>query len=182
MSKQMFLMLSIFSQTLYTPNKITGTGDMDPPWMNDLIKNKIKEKNKTFKLYKNNRMGGNFSNLQKLSKELSELITKRKEDYNSHLANKLNDPQSSPKTFRKIFKIFYNGNKISLIPSIIVNNKLVSDYEEKANHFNKFFAAQCSPIDNDSHNAHPLTMILIFNLVYCMLCFCSQMYIIIEKN
>ena len=51
MSKQMFLMLSIFSQTLYTPNKITETGDMDPPWMNDLIKNKIKEKNKTFKLY-----------------------------------------------------------------------------------------------------------------------------------
>ena len=68
MSKQMFSMLSIFSQTLYTPNKITETGDMDPPWMNDLNKNKIKEKNKTFKLYKNNRMGGNFSNLQKLSR------------------------------------------------------------------------------------------------------------------
>ena len=95
-------------------------------------------------------MGGNFFNLQKLSQDLSELITKRKEDYNCHLANKLNDPQSSPKIFWKILKNVYNGNKIPLIPPIMVNNKFVSDYEEKANHFNKFFASQCTPIDNDS--------------------------------
>ena len=31
-----------------------------------------------------------------------------------------------------------------------MNYKHVSDYEEKANHFNKFFASQCAPIDNDS--------------------------------
>ena len=67
--------------------------------MNACIKNKIKGKNKAFKLYKNNRMDSNFSNLQKLSQELSELITKRKEDYSCHLAHKLNDYQSSPKTF-----------------------------------------------------------------------------------
>ena len=117
--------------------------------MNDFIKNKIKQKNKAFKLYKNNRMGLNFSNLENLSQDLLELITKKKEDYNRHLANKLNDPQSSPKTFWKILKTFYNGNKIPLTPPIIVNDKLVSDYEE-TNHFNKFFASQCTPIDNDS--------------------------------
>ena len=67
--------------------------------MNDFIKNKIKQKSKAFKLYKINRMGANFPNFQNLSQDLSELIRKRKEDYNRHLANKLNDPQSSPKTF-----------------------------------------------------------------------------------
>ena len=41
--------------------------------MNDFIKNKIKQKNKAFKLHKNNRIGGNFSNLQNLSQDLSEL-------------------------------------------------------------------------------------------------------------
>ena len=142
------VVINIFSN--FVPNKIIETDDRDPFWMNDFIKNKIKEKNKVFKLCKNNRMGGNISNLQKLSQELSELITNRKEDYNRHLANKLNDPQSSPKTFWKILKTFYNGNKIPLIPPIIVNNKLVSDYEEKANHFHKFFASQCTPINNDS--------------------------------
>ena len=69
--------------------------------MNDFNKNKIKEKSKAFKLYKNNRMGGNFSNLQKLFQELSELVAKRKEDYNRHLANQLNDPQSTTKIFCK---------------------------------------------------------------------------------
>ena len=95
-------------------------------------------------------MGGNFSNLQNLSQDLSELITKEKEDYNCHLVIKLNDPQSSPKTFLKILKIFYNGNNTPLIPQIILNDKLVSDYEEKVSHFNKFFASQCTPIENDS--------------------------------
>ena len=118
--------------------------------MNDSIKNKITQKNKAFKLYKNNGMGGNSSNLQNLSQDLSELITIRKEDYNCHLANILNNPQSSPKTFWEILKTFYNGNKIPLIPPIIVNDKLISDYEEKANHLNKFFASQCTPIANDS--------------------------------
>ena len=118
-------------------------------WMT-LLKGKLTKKYKAFKLYKNNRMGSNFSNLQKLSQELSELITKRKEDYNRHLANELNEPQLSPKTFWKILETFYNGNKIPLTPPIIVDKKLVSDYEGKANHFNKFFASQCTPIDNDS--------------------------------
>ena len=115
-----------------------------------LLKTKLNKKNKAFKLYKNNRISGNFSNLQNLSQDLSELITIRKEDYNRHLASKLNDPQSSPKTFWKILKTFYNGNKIPLIPPIIVNDKLISDYQEKASHFNKFFASQCAPIGNDS--------------------------------
>ena len=95
-------------------------------------------------------MSDNFPNLRNLLQDLSELKTKRKEDYNRYLANKLNDPLSSPETFWKIFEISYDGNKIPLIPPIRANDKLVSDYEEKANHFNKFFASQCTPIDNNS--------------------------------
>ena len=119
--------------------------------MNDFIK-KIKQKNKAFKLYKNNSMGDNFSNLQNLSKELSKLTTKRKEDYNHYLVNKFNNSQSSPNTFWKILKTFCNGNMIPLIPQIIVINKLVSYYEEKANHL----------INSLLLDAHPLTMILKF--------------------
>ena len=39
---------------------------------------------------------------------------------------------------------------MQLMPPIIVNNKLGSYHKEKANHFNKLFASQCTPIDNDS--------------------------------
>ena len=54
-------------------------------------------------------MDGNFSNLQDLSQDLSEVITKRK-DYNCHLA-KLNEPQSSPKLSGKSSKLFIMGTR-----------------------------------------------------------------------
>ena len=63
----MFLIMLI---SILVPNKIIEIDDRDP-----------NKKNKVFKLYKNNRMSGNFSNLQHLLQDLSELITKRKEDY-----------------------------------------------------------------------------------------------------
>ena len=49
--------------TNFVANKTIEIDDRDPPQMNDFIKNKVKQKNKAFKLYKNNRMGGDFSNL-----------------------------------------------------------------------------------------------------------------------
>ena len=101
------VVINIFSN--FEPNKIIEIDDRDPPWINNFIKNKIKEKNRAFKLYKNSRMGSNFSNFQKLSNELSDLITKRKEDYNRHLANKLNDPRSSPKLSGKSSKLLIMG-------------------------------------------------------------------------
>ena len=61
------MLLSIFCQTLYLIKYIIEIDDRDPPWMNDFIKNKNKQEDKALKLYKNNRMGANFSNLQNLS-------------------------------------------------------------------------------------------------------------------
>ena len=61
------MLLSIFCQTLYLIKYIIEIDDRDPPWMNEFIKNKNKQEDKALKLYKNNRMGANFSNLQNLS-------------------------------------------------------------------------------------------------------------------
>ena len=104
-------------------------------------------------------MGVNFCNLQNLSQDLSELIITKRKDYNCHLAT-LNDRQSSPKNFWKILKTFYNGNKIP-IPLITVNDKFVSDYEENANHFNKFCASQFTPIDD---NDSKILCLVVFNI------------------
>ena len=32
----------------------------------------------------------------------------------------------------------------------MINNELISDFKMKANHFNSFFASQCTPLDNNS--------------------------------
>ena len=65
-------------------------------------------------------------------------------------SDKLNDPKTSAKAYWSILKTLYNGKKIPLIPPILVNNKLISNFKEKANHFNAFFASQFTPVSNDS--------------------------------
>ena len=66
------------------------------------------------------------------------------------LANKLNNPKTAPKTYWAILKTFVNGSEIPLIPPVLVDNKLVTDFLDIANQFNNFFSKQCTPISNDS--------------------------------
>ena len=47
-------------------------------------------------------------------------------------------------------KTFVNGSKIPLIPPLLVDDKLLTDFLDKVNLFNNFFAKQCTPISNDS--------------------------------
>ena len=63
---------------------------------------------------------------------------------------KLNDSKTSDKTCWSILKSFYNNSKIPLIPPLLVNNKIVSDFTEKENLFNDFFVTQCTPLSNNS--------------------------------
>ena len=39
---------------------------------------------------------------------------------------------------------------VPLIPPLLVNNKIVSDFNEKATLLNNFFASECAPISNAS--------------------------------
>ena len=78
------------------------------------------------------------------------MISKRKEDHYRMLSDKLNDPHTSAKSYWSIPKTLYDGKKTPLIPPILINNKLISNFEEKANYFKAFFASQCTPISNDS--------------------------------
>ena len=67
------------------------------------------------------------------------------------MASKANDPNLAPKTYWSILKSFVNGKKISLIPPILVNDQLVTNFLEKANLFNEFFTQQCNTIENYSN-------------------------------
>ena len=90
-----------------------------------------------------------YLKLQTITTELSEIILKRKKDYYHLLSDKLNDPHTSAKSYWSILKTLYNGKEIPL-PPILINNKLISNFKEKANHFNAFFASQCTPVSNNS--------------------------------
>ena len=87
--------------------------------------------------------------LQNFSSEISETISIRKEYY-VHFPNKLNHPSTRSKIYWSILNSFYKGSKVPLIPLLLVNDKIVSDFTEKANLFNVFFSSYCTPISSNS--------------------------------
>ena len=80
-----------------------------------------------------------YLKLKTISTELSEMVLERKEDCYHILSDKLNEPHASAKSYWSILKTLYNGKEILLILPILINNKLMSNFKEKANHFSAFF-------------------------------------------
>ena len=74
--------------------------------------------------------------------EVSQLISESKDTYYNKLSMELNNPKTSSKTYWSILKTFYNGRKIPIIPPILKEGKLESDFKIKASYFNSFFAFQ----------------------------------------
>ena len=135
----------------YIPSKFITIDDKDPTWMNEYIKRKIMDKKVAWKSFNtDNKSYDTYLKLQTVSTELSEMILKRKDDCHCQLSGKLSDPEASSKAYWSILKTLYNGKKIPLISPILLYNKLISNFNEKTNHFNAFFASQCTPVSNDS--------------------------------
>ena len=82
----------------------------------------------------------NYTSVNALTLDISNAISSSKLKYHERLANKLNDLKTAPKTYWAILKTFVNGTKIPLILPLLVDNKLVTDFLDKANLFNNFFA------------------------------------------
>ena len=62
---------------------------------------------------------------------------------------KLNNPKNSSKTYWSILKTFYNGRKIPIIPPLLKDGKLKSDFKIKAILI-FFFTSQCTRLVNNS--------------------------------
>ena len=85
-----------------------------------------------------------------MTSEISSYISKCKNDYFTCLGKKLGNPSRSIKTHWATLKTLWNGKKVPIIPSLLVNNKLITEYEAKANIFNEYFTNQCTKIDSNS--------------------------------
>ena len=149
--------VNLFNSTLmnicsnFIPNKIVTFNDQDPPWFGEKIKAKIELKNRVYKQYvKNGRPEDLYYLLQSLTSEISSYISKCKNDYFIRLGKKLGDPSRSIKTYWATLRTLWNGKKVPNIPPLLVNDELISEFEVKANIFNKYFASQCTTINNNS--------------------------------
>ena len=61
---------------------------------------------------------------------------------------KLSHPSTSPECCWTLLKTLLNDSKILCIPPLFHDNKFITDFKEKGEIFNSFFAKQCSLIDN----------------------------------
>ena len=60
------------------------------------------------------------------------------------------DPATSPTAYYSILEMFLNNKKIPSIPPNYHNNNYITDFKEKAEIFNNFFAKQCTIVNNTS--------------------------------
>jgi len=77
-------------------------------------------------------------------------LKNKKVNYLTNLGNKLNDPNTSCKSYWKIINRVMNKCRAPRIPPILFNNLFVLDCKEKAKLFNDFFSNQCKLISNSS--------------------------------
>ena len=118
--------------------------DRDPPWFNNKIKSLIHEKNITFKRFRSDRRNSCLRRQFNCLKDcLNDSIEASKQKYYCRMSNKLTNAEKSSKAYWSILKSFLNNKKIPLIPPLFYENCFITNFKEKAELFNSFFAHQC---------------------------------------
>ena len=140
--------LNIFSN--FIPHEVIVCDDKGPPWFNGKIKSLINEKLRTYNAYRKNIGNSQLRKNLSLQQRLHDLIDNSKQIYFLRLTQKLNIIQKSTKAYWALLKIVLNNRKIPvvIIPPLFHKNKFVTDFKEKAELFNSFFAKQCPVIKN----------------------------------
>ena len=124
----------------FVPNKLITVGDREPPWMAKNIKKLLKDKSKLCKEYiKNGRKKGDYEKFLNMTTNITTEILNSKKNYFVNLAEELCYPKLNRKTYWSILKSFTNGEKVPIIPPLFENDHFVTNFNEKASHFNDFF-------------------------------------------
>ena len=80
------------------------------------------------KTLKNGCKDSDYFKLQEATSVFSEVISRHKEEYQNQLALKLGDPTTNVNTYSPLSKTFYNGKKVPIIPPLLIDNKVITDF------------------------------------------------------
>ena len=115
--------------------------------MTDIMKKYLKQRSKLIKIfYKNGQINSNHIKVLEKSEECTSLIFEAKKNYILKMTSKLEDCNTASKTCWSILNPFFYNKNIPAIPPVLVDGSFISDFCEKANLFNNFFASICTPI------------------------------------
>ena len=149
--------MSILNNTInnvlssFIPHETITCDDKEPPWFNKNIINLIKSKSIFYKSHTANENSTDKKEaIKTLQNKLTSTIENAKSEYYSKLSIKLLNPKTSSKAYWSILKSFVNDKKIPIIPPLYHNGNFITDFCQKAELFNSFFAEQCSILLNSS--------------------------------
>ena len=155
--KNVYQQVNIFNKTIinilsyFIPNKLVTFDDKNPPWVTEKLKEKIKWKHKVYREYlKSSKTEAYYMYVHHAITEVSQLTWESKDKYYNELAMKLNNHKTSSKTYWYILKTFDNDRKVLIMPPLLKDGKLESNFKVRANYFNNLFASQCTPLVNNS--------------------------------
>ena len=111
------------------------------------FKKPLKQRSKLTKIvYKNGQRNSDHIKSLEKSEECASLISEAKKNYVLKMTSKLEDPTAPSKSYWSILNRFLYNKKIPAIPPLFVDDNFSSDFCEKANLFNNFFASMSAPI------------------------------------
>ena len=143
------ILMGIFSK--HISNKIITCNDRDAPWITQKLKTAIKRNSRVYRKWvKRGRNNDHYDKVREVQNSTNKLIKEAKQLYYKKLGDKLSDPHTGQKYFWTAFKRISNKKKNTNIPPIIDDNDYISNFRQKANIFNDFFADQCNILDNGS--------------------------------
>ena len=120
-------------------------------WFNKIIINLIKNKNIFYKSHTaNENCTDEKEAIKALQNKSTSTIENAKSEYYSKLSMKLSNPETSSEAYWSILKSFVNDLKIPIIPPLHHNDNFITDFRQKAQFLNSFFAEQCSILQNSS--------------------------------
>ena len=131
-------------------NEIKKIVPRDSPWIAKPLTTKLNRKNRLLKNYKRHvyKPEDKFR-VDNFRKQCQEAVEIAKLEFLTNMRNKLNNPNSSQKSYRKIINKVMNKCKVPKIPPLIVNNLFILSCGEKAKLFTDFFS-RCKPVINHS--------------------------------
>ena len=141
--------------TLYTetckqfiPFKKVVVCPQDKPWMNNLVKQKLKCRNMWHKRWKRSGREHDLDIYRQKRLDANETMKQAKATHFQQIKNRLCSPNVGNKEYWKLIKILYGSKIDSGIPSIIEGDAVYSTSKSKCEIFNQHFANKSSLPEN----------------------------------
>ena len=77
-------------------------------------------------------------------------LSTAKHKYIMQMCEKLKDHLTAPKAYWKILNLLLSNKKVLAIQPLLFDGEIISNFSQKAAIFNKYFASQCTLLQNSS--------------------------------